>query len=114
MILPLMAFAAKLPHHDFSQITADQAAFIRTWYWLAIFSRRYSSAAQTYALEDAQALQKAAAGDFSAIVSVISRIQPIIRGSEDLLVIHKKYDAVYKGVLNLEAVSKGVEWLEST
>jgi hypothetical protein len=62
MILPLMAFAAKLPHHDFSQISADQASLIPVWYWLAVFSRRYSSAAQTYALEDAQALQKAADG----------------------------------------------------
>jgi hypothetical protein len=101
MILPLMAFAAKLPHHDFSQISSDQATLVRVWYWLAIFSRRYSSAAQTYALEDAQALQKAAAGDFVSIVSIIHRIQPLIRVKDDLLVIHKKYDAVYKGVLNL-------------
>jgi hypothetical protein len=101
MILPLMAFAAKLPHHDFAQISFDQAALVRVWYWLAIFSRRYSSAAQTYALEDAQALQKAATGDFASIVGIIHRIQPLIRDPDDLLVIHKKYDAVYKGVLNL-------------
>jgi Protein of unknown function DUF262 len=101
MILPLMAFAAKIPHHDFSQISADQAKIIRTWYWLAVFSRRYSSAAQTYALEDAQALQKAAVNDFSSIVNIIHRIQPLVRDAEDLFVIHKKYDAVYKGVLNL-------------
>jgi hypothetical protein len=68
---------------------------------LAIFSRRYSSAGQTYALEDAQALQKAATGDFAGIVGIIQRIQPVIRNADDLLVIHKKYDAVYKGVLNL-------------
>ena len=101
MVLPLMAFAAQLPHHDFSQINADQASLIRVWYWLAIFSRRYSSAAQTYALEDAQALQKAATQDYSSIVNIIHRIQPLIREAEDLLVIHKKYDAVYKGILNL-------------
>jgi len=101
MILPLMAFAEKLPHHDFSQISADQANLIRVWYWLAIFSRRYSSAAQTYALEDAQALQKVAIGDFTSVVSIIHRIQPVVRDAEDLLVIHKKYDAVYKGILNL-------------
>jgi hypothetical protein len=107
MVLPLMAFAVKLPHHDFSQISAAQADLIRIWYWLAIFSRRYSSAAQTYALEDAQALQKAATGDFTSILSVIHRIQPIIRNSEDLLTIHKKYDAVYKGVLNLVNYATG-------
>jgi hypothetical protein len=101
MILPMMAFAIKLPHHDFSQITSAQALIIRTWYWLAIFSRRYSSAAQTYALEDAQALQRAAVGDFTSIVTLISRIQPLVTEAEDLFVIHKKYDAVYKGILNL-------------
>jgi len=101
MILPLMMFAEKLPHHDFSQISADQAKILSTWYWLAIFSRRYSSAAQTYALEDAQALQKAATGDYAGIVGIISRIQPIVRSVDDLLAIHKKYDAIYKGVLNL-------------
>ncbi len=101
MLLPLMAFAAQLPHHDFSQINADQTLLIRVWYWLAIFSRRYSSAAQTYALEDAQALQKAANEDYSSILNIIHRIQPLMRDADDLLVIHKKYDAVYKGILNL-------------
>jgi len=107
MVLPLMAFAVELPHHDFSQISAVQADILRLWYWLAIFSRRYSSAAQTYALEDAQALRKAATGDLSGIVSIIHRIQPIIKRPEDLLVIHKKYDAVYKGVLNLVNYATG-------
>ena len=101
MILPLMALAEKLPHHDFSQISSDQATLIRIWYWLAIFSRRYSSAAQTYALEDAQALQKLAIGDFGSVISIVHRVQPVVRNAEDLLVIHKKYDSVYKGVLNL-------------
>jgi len=101
MVLPLIAFAVRLPRHDFSQISASQAAVIRLWYWLAIFSRRYSSASQTYALEDAQALQKAAVGDLSDIINVIHKIQIVVRDADDLLVIHKKYDAVYKGVLNL-------------
>jgi hypothetical protein len=107
MILPLMAFAVKLPHYDFSQISNDQASLIRVWYWLAIFSRRYSSAAQTYALEDAQALQKAADGSFTTILNIIHRIQPLIRNADDLLVIHKKYDAAYKGVLNLVNLETG-------
>ena len=107
MILPLIAFAVQLPHHDFSQVGEEQMRFIRPWYWLAIFSRRYSSAAQTYALEDAQALQKAATGDFGSIISVINRIQPVVRTKEDLLVIHKKYDAVYKGILNLVSYATG-------
>jgi hypothetical protein len=107
MVLPLIAFAVKIPRQDFSQIAAAQADLIRVWYWLAIFSRRYSSAAQTYALEDAQALQKAASGDLTNIVGVIHRIHPIIRNADDLLTIHKKYDAVYKGVLNLVNYATG-------
>ena len=107
MLIPLMIFAEKLPHHDFSQISADQAKFIRVWYWLAIFSRRYSSAAQTYALEDAQALEKAATSDFAKLIGIIQRIQPAIRSPDDLLIIHKKYDAVYKGVLNLVNCATG-------
>ena len=101
MVLPLMVFAAELPRFDFSQIGADQARLIRSWFWLAIFSRRYSSAAQTYALEDAQALQKAATGDLTGIVNIVHRIQPLIKDKNDLFIIHKKYDAMYKGVLNL-------------
>jgi hypothetical protein len=107
MILPLIAFAIELPHHDFSQVSEAQLKLIKTWYWLAIFSRRYSSAAQTYALEDAQALQKAAKGDLSGIIGVINRIHPIIQSKDDLLVIHKKYDAIYKGILNLVSYSTG-------
>ena len=101
MLLPLLAFASNLHRHDFSQITAKQARVIRCWYWLATFSRRYSSAAQTYALEDAQALAKAASGHMDDIILLINRMQSAIREADDLLVIHKKYDAVYKGVLNL-------------
>ena len=86
MILPLIAFAIELPHHDFSQVSEAQLKLIKTWYWLAIFSRRYSSAAQTYALEDAQALQTAAKGDLGGIIGVINRIHPIIQSKDDLLV----------------------------
>ena len=46
-------------------------------------------------------MQKLASGDFGGILNVIHRVQPIVRDTEDLLVIHKKYDAVYKGILNL-------------
>lgn len=101
MVIPLVSFITQLPQMDYSQINSDQANLLRTWYWLAIFSRRYSSAAQTYALEDAQALERAAKGDFGSILQLIARVQPLIKTAEDLLVIHKKYDAIYKGVLNL-------------
>jgi hypothetical protein len=101
MVIPLIAFVTTLPRPDFSQISLEQSSLIRLWYWLAILSRRYSSAAQTFALEDAQALQKAANADFGSLVAIIQRIQPLIRTKDDLLSVHKKYDALYKGVLNL-------------
>ncbi len=107
MVLPLMAFAARMARPDFSQISANQARLIRSWYWLAIFSRRYSSAAQTFALEDARALDKLAQGDSGPLITVISRMQAAIRGPDDLSAVHKKFDAVYKGVLNLVNFSTG-------
>lgn len=106
-LIPLMAFILKFKHLDFSQITQEQSSLIKSWYWLAIFSRRYSSAAQTYAIEDAQALEKLASGDVAPMVSIISKVHSLVSSAEDLLVIHKKYDALYKGVLNLVSFHSG-------
>src|SRR5262249_32032400 len=36
MMIPLIAFAVNLKHHEFSQISEDQAKIIAVWYWLAI------------------------------------------------------------------------------
>ena len=107
ILLPLTVFAAALPHHDFSQITSDQAIGIRVWYWAAIFSRRYSSAAQTYSLNDAQALSAAAQMQFTRLAETVSKMQIPIQAPDDLLLVRKKYDAVYKGVLNLINFSAG-------
>jgi hypothetical protein len=101
MMIPLIAFVTALPRPDFSQVSLRQASLIRLWYWLAILSRRYSSAAQTFALEDAQAMHKAAAGDFGGLISIIQRTKPLVRTKDDLLSVHKRYDALYKGILNL-------------
>lgn len=84
-----------------SQISSDQAQIIENWYWLSILSRRYSSAAQTFAMEDAHALRSLAEGSFDPLVKILERLRPLVRSKEDLLVIHKKYDALYKGILNL-------------
>lgn len=106
-LIPLIAFILKFKHLDFSQISQEQSRLIKTWYWLAIFSRRYSSAAQTYAIEDAQALEKVASGDVAPMVAIISKVHSLVTSAEDLLVIHKKYDALYKGVLNLVSFHTG-------
>jgi hypothetical protein len=82
-------------------LTAEEARLIEVWYWLAILSRRYSSAAQTAVLEDAQAFEKLAKGDPVPLLDIIQRLRPIVSSVEDLYVINKRYDAVYKGILNL-------------
>lgn len=101
ILIPLMAFLRHIPHYDFAQITELQARILRNWYWLTILSRRYSSAAQSSVLEDAQALEKLAAGDYTAVQALIQKLHPVIREPDDLITIHKKYDALYKGILNL-------------
>ena len=102
------SFLRHIPHYDFAQISEVQGKILRTWYWLAVLSRRYSSAAQSYVLEDAQALEKAAQGDFALAASWLARVQPVIREWDDLLTIHKKYDALYRGVLNLVNIKQVV------
>lgn len=107
MLIPLISFLRHIPHYDFAQISEFQGRIIRTWFWLSILSRRYSSAAQTAVLEDAQILERAAQNDFSHILSLFSKMQPQIRAPEDLYTVYKKYDAVYKGILNLIHYSCG-------
>lgn len=113
MTIPLMLVLRHLPHHDFSQLSELQSKIIRTWYWLAILSRRYSSAAQTYILEDAQVLEKVAQGDVSAVPGLFRKMKPQISKSEDLFGVYKKYDALYKGILNLINYDRGglVSWI---
>jgi hypothetical protein len=112
MILPLMLFLRHIPHHDFSQLSAEQSQILHTWYWLSILSRRYSSAAQTYILEDAQTLEKVAQGDFSGVPALMQRLQTTVKSPEDLLAVHKQYDAVYRGILNFINYAGGglVSW----
>jgi hypothetical protein len=112
MIVPLMLFVRQLHGASFAQATELQRRTLHTWYWLAIFSRRYSSGAQTVMLEDAQNLEKVGRGDFSDTVAWLKKIQPILKVPDDLYEISKQYDAVYKGVLNLvHFVSGGlVNW----
>ena len=112
MILPLMLFLRHIPHQDCSQLSADQSEVLHTWYWLSILARRYSSAAQTYVLEDAQTLERVAQGDFSGVPALMQRLQPTVRYPEDLLVVHKQYDALYRGILNFVNYTGGglVSW----
>ena len=100
MFIPLMLFGKNITSGDFSQISETQARLIKIWYWLAIFSRRYSSAAQTYVIEDSQAFEKVAVGDYTSIINVIQKLNPVIKDEDDLFNINKKYDTLYKGVLN--------------
>lgn len=101
MLIPLIAFIRHIPHYDFAQLSSLQASILRTWYWLAVLSRRYSSAAQTAVLEDAQMLERVAQGNFKDVAAWLTRFQPHVQRNEDLFTVFKKYDALYKGILNI-------------
>jgi hypothetical protein len=107
MLIPLIAFIRQVSKRDYSQISEIQARVLRVWYWLAILSRRYSSAAQTYVLEDAQALERAGRGDFSAIVLLMKKVNCAVHDFDDLVTVNKKYDALYKGLLNFYNFASG-------
>jgi len=100
MLIPMMAFLRHVPHWNFANISEKQQSILTLWYWLAILSRRYSSAAQTYVLEDARVLEAVAQNDFSTTVGLLKKLPSDVQTVEDLRSVHKQYDAVYKGVLN--------------
>jgi hypothetical protein len=101
LLIPMMAFLRQIPRYEFSQISEQQGRAIRTWYWLSILSKRYSSAAQTYVIDDAKALEFAGQGDFSHLPGLLSKMSLEAATADNLLSIYKKYDALYKGILNL-------------
>lgn len=101
LLIPLMAFLRQIPHYDFSQISEYQSRAIRTWYWLVILSKRYSSAAQTYVLDDAKALEALGQNDSAPLLGLMSKMSPEAVSADDLLSVYKKYDALYKGLFNL-------------
>lgn len=101
MLIPLMMFLRHIPHRNFSNVSERQKRVLHLWYWLAIMSRRYSSAAQTYVLEDAKILEEVACENFRSAPGLLKKLSPGITSVDDLRSVHKKYDAVYKGILNL-------------
>ena len=52
-------------------------------------SRRYSSAAQTHVLADAQVLESVAHEDFSAAAGLLRKLRPDIASIDELRSIHK-------------------------
>lgn len=107
LLIPLMAFLRQIPHFEFSQISELQSRAVQTWYWLSILSKRYSSAAQTYVLDDAKAMGAAGAGDFLLLPGLLSKMSVEVTTADELFSIYKKYDALYKGVINLVNLATG-------
>ena len=101
MLIPMIMFLRQVPHRNFAIISQEQRKRLHLWFWLSIVSRRYSSAAQTYVLEDAQVLEAVAKGEFNPFLLWLRRVAPIITTVDDLRNIHKQYDAAYKGILNI-------------
>ncbi|HEY6527206.1 MAG TPA: DUF262 domain-containing protein [Cellvibrionaceae bacterium] len=114
MLIPIMMFLRHIRNNNFSNISGKQKKVLHLWFWQAIMSRRYSSAAQTHVLADAQVLESVAHEDFSTAAGLLRKLRPDIASIEELRSIHKKYDAVYKGILNLiNFHSKGLIGLEN-
>ena len=123
LLISLMAFLRLVPRYEFSQISERQGRAVRTWYWLSILSKRYSSAAQTYVLDDAKALELVGQNDFSHLADLLPKMSLEAATADNLSSIYKKYDALYKGILNLVNFDSGgftsldsgepVSWLTS-
>jgi hypothetical protein len=101
MIIPMILFLRNIPKQDFANATPSQLRVLQAWWWASIFSRRYSSAAQTFVSEDSRMLEAVSSGDFSTVPDYFRKISLVIRDRDDLVSVHKKYDALYKGVFNL-------------
>ncbi|MEZ4222623.1 MAG: DUF262 domain-containing protein [Polyangiaceae bacterium] len=101
LLIPLMMFLRELPKQDFSQLTPLQKRFLTYWYWSTIFSQRYSSASQEIVLLDARALRGIARGEVAIGRDYLGKFAYQVTEPADLLSISKKYNAIYRGVLNL-------------
>jgi hypothetical protein len=114
MLIPMMSFLRGLQGRDSARANDLQIRILLAWYWLAIFSRKYSSAAQSYVVEDAQALRAVSDRNYSSVITLLTRLNYLIRSHEDFYTISKRFDAMYKGVLNLcHYASGGLRNLEN-
>jgi hypothetical protein len=61
-------------------------------------------------------LEAVAQGEFSAVPGLLRKLTPSITSADDLRTVHKQYDAVYKGILNLINYNSGgtVGWESGT
>lgn len=107
MLIPLVAFLREVPGNDFSQISSLQSQFLQYWYWSSTFSQRYSSASQELILLDANVLIKVAREDHTFDRHYFRKFHYEVAEPSDLYGISKKYNAIYRGVLNLVHWSAG-------
>lgn len=101
MIIPLMVFLREVPSQEFSKIDEQQKALLEHWYWASILSSRYSGAAGTTLIADSKTLAKIARKEYSLGEGYFRQFKLQITTVDDILNVHKKYSALYKGVLNL-------------
>ncbi len=101
LLIPLMAFLREVPGNDFSQISDLQSRFLRYWYWSSTFSQRYSSASQELIILDANVLMSIARGENDFDRKYLRKFHYEVAEASDLMTISKKYNAIYRGVINL-------------
>ena len=112
MIIPLMMFLKEIGG-DFSLMSENQKEFITYWYWMSVFSQRYSGASNQFILEDSKLqilIAKYLKNTNKNYINEKFQIQ--FTDKETLISYNKKRSAIYKGVLNFIGYkSKGLrDW----
>lgn len=115
MIIPIIVFLREIGG-DFSQMSEKQKDYFESWYWLSIFSERYTAATNEVIVQDANAFLSVAKDEKITAVSFFFKFKPQIERVEDIIEITTKASAVYKGVLNIiNYSSKGLlDWKNTT
>lgn len=102
LLLGCMLFVNSLPSKVFSSMTTSQLELFNLWYWSSIFSQRYSQQSGDSILSDANVLTKIATDQlFLPDKSFFSKLRCSLENSDDLYIINKKGNAIYKGALCL-------------
>jgi hypothetical protein len=100
MIIPLMVFLKEIGG-DFSMMSENQKEFITYWYWMSIFSQRYSGASNQFILDDSKALISIANNrKFTNKNYINEKFQIQFSDKDTLISYNKKRSSIYKGVLN--------------
>lgn len=112
MLVPLMMLLRELPNQQFSQLTQDQLDVIKVWWWGSILTQRYTSTTNEIIIHDSRFFKKLASGEYKDERNILKRLNPDIEEVDDLILISRKGNPLYRGILNfINYQAKGiVDW----